>query len=883
MSDAAHSAIEALFPDTPCPALAGARHWLRMLGPLKADALLLVSPEGRPLAIADDGAPFDAEGARRMARSARRALQRRGRPGAKTRFAASRAQPPRPLLVAALGPLADGALAVCLCREAVCPNRTALARLRTVGRLAWQLHQAGHERDRLLVQAQHLRAEHDTLRHSYAEAHVAAIQAHDERLRQERDSSARIQAVMRTAPDGILTLDEWGRVVAMNEAVTRIFGFQPEEAVGREIFDIALPPRARQRWRSALARFRQLDFHDWPDRTFELRTFRIDGSALHLEVSLSAVELDDRWHAVVSLHDITQRKRTERELAHYRDHLETLVSERTAELAQANVQLRQVCQAAQAANQAKSRFLAGVSHEIRTPLNSIIGFTEVTLTENLSAGTRSHLDTVLRESQHLLTLINDLLDMAKIEAGKLELERRAVDLAALHRAVIGAHGVHARRKGIGLELLVAERVPQWIEGDEIRLRQVLMNLLSNAVKFTAEGSVRLRVTPLERWNQEVLLKWEVIDTGIGIPQDRQQAIFDSFTQADSGTTRRYGGTGLGTTIARQLVELMGGEIGLESEPGKGSTFWFTLRARRVARDGAGAPSPAAPPDSAAPVASADILVVDDYPPNRQLIALHLAETGHRVAMATDGREALEACRRQKFDLVLMDLQMPEMDGLEATRQIRTTLEPYRGVPILGVTADASPDTIVACTDAGMDDVLVKPIRRKSFLATIQSALCRRSTGRGQAKSGGRRSHAAGPEGRTGGEPCVERTAGESTATADRPPLDWGVGAEEFGDRKLYETVVRQFAGNLPSRVAVLRDALAAADVEHLRAEAHRLRGGAANLWAQPLAEAGREIEHAAKAGCLDDMPRLVGRFAEEAERLVAFIGGSPAGSPVMSS
>ena len=396
--------------------------------------------------------------------------------------------------------------------------------------------------------------------------------------------------------------------------------------------------------------------------------------------------------------DVTDLKRAEAEAARARaleEENRRLAEERAA--------------AADRLARQRSEILAVMAHEIRTPLTGLLGFTELLAQAELPAEPHRHAAQALQGGRDVLAIVNDILDLAKLEAGKVSLESVPFAPAAELRQALALCRALGAEKGLALELHLAPDLPGWVAGDPTRLRQVALNLLSNAVKFTARGRVALRA----RMAAPGRLRVEVQDTGIGIAPEALARVFTMFEQAESGTARRFGGTGLGLAICRRLVEAMDGEIGAASEPGEGSLFWFELPLAE-----AEPPAAAAPAAAAAPSRPLDLRVVDDVAPNRELIRAYLAGGGHALALAADGEAALALAAARRFDAILMDVSMPGMDGLEATRRIRAGAGPNARTPIFALTAAASAEGVEEALEAGMDAHLPKPISRAALLAAL---------------------------------------------------------------------------------------------------------------------------------------------------------------------
>ena len=410
-----------------------------------------------------------------------------------------------------------------------------------------------------------------------------------------------------------------------------------------------------------------------------------------------------------------QQRRDNQALTEKAKDMEAEIFARTREVAATsallkttNQALEQARTAAEAANHAKSAFLATMSHEIRTPMNGVLGMVALLRRSHLDERQQHYLDRVQTSGQHLLAIINDILDFSKIEAGKVELAREEFHLHKLLADAVSV--VEDRANAKSLELRTDGAAPDLVlRGDKTRLQQALINFLGNAVKFTDNGRITLRCQKVQEWDDGYLLRFEVSDTGIGMTEEQQARVFQAFEQADSSTSRKYQGTGLGLTITRRLAQLMGGETGLHSTLGVGSTFWMTCR---LEKGNQAAPAPVAKSESAELVLRRDfggrrVLVVDDEPINREVMGFILEESGLKVDMASNGMEAMAMVQQSRYDLVLMDMQMPVLDGLQATQQIHA-LPGLQDLTIIAVTANAFDDDRVRCLAAGMRDFIAKP-------------------------------------------------------------------------------------------------------------------------------------------------------------------------------
>jgi PAS domain S-box-containing protein len=647
-----------------------------------------------------------------------------------------------------------------------------------------------------------------------------------------RESEERFRSLVDSSGDGVVLQMADYSIAICNASAQRITGLTAEQMVGRA-------PRP-EGWNAVQEDGTRFDLNEHPS-IVALRT----GHEASRMFGVSEASRPIRWisvntrplfragdalpyAAVSSVTDMTERVDAQR-------------AERRAR------------EAAEEASNAKSEFLANMSHEIRTPMNGVMGMVDLVLDTDLTPEQREHLEITKSSAEALLTIINDILDFSKIEAGRTELDPQPFRLGLTLDECVRTMAVRAHRKGLEFSAEVAADVPDALIADAGRLRQVIVNLVGNAIKFTELGEVVVTISLHSRDGDDVSLLVSVRDTGIGIAEEKQAIVFDAFTQADTSTTRQYGGTGLGLAISARLVEVMEGHLWVESTLGAGSTFNFTVRAR-CDTNASATVSASRPPRriSARPLR---ILVAEDNVVNQRVAVSLLERRGHSVALAINGRQAVEAVARERFDIVLMDVQMPEMGGFQATAAIRAA-ESADGkrLPIIAMTAHSMAGDRERCLEAGMDSYVSKPIDFSLLFEAI--------------------------EGLTGGAPATVTTTEEQGIEAandasgeqvlDRDLLLGLVG----GDTKLLREVVDLFVLDCPLNVAAIRAALSADNVAGVTEAAHALKGAAASLAGGRVASVARRLE---TTNTLEGMPDLVDQLERELVLLVAALRQVSAG------
>jgi PAS domain S-box-containing protein len=608
-----------------------------------------------------------------------------------------------------------------------------------------------------------------------------------------------------------------GRVEFMNRALLNFYGIGGEEADGLN-WDMAIHPDDLQK---SAAQFHRA-MSERKIFSCEARVRRADGEwclfGTNAEPRLSP---DGQYMGHIGVcADITEQKRYEEELV------------------QARVE-------ADAANHAKSRFLANMSHEIRTPMNGVIGMNQLLLETDLTPEQRRYVEVAQNSGRSLLTLIDAILDLSKIEAGKVVLENTIFSLNQTVENLIQLLRVQANAKELHLESRISPEIPEFVRGDANRLGQVVTNLLGNAIKFTARGGIRLAAELDSLHDCKATVRFTITDTGIGIGPEKIPALFSPFVQADASTTRRHGGTGLGLAISKQLVEMMGGRIGVTSQPGQGSTFWFTTVFERT-NEGEGLVGDRRPTKSAGLQGAGirrgngeRILVVEDNFTNREVVLALLRKLGYKAEAVVNGAEAVEAVNRGGHDLVLMDCEMPVMDGFEATRRIRNSNRPM--IPIVALTASAMVADRERCLREGMDDHLAKP---------VEFALLSEVIAKWTAKPA----------------PAIHDLSAPDAAETVSVAVfnDISLLKRLMGDRELAVSILDGFLQDAPSQLGELRVRLDDEDLTRTRLQAHTLKGSSSTVGAEALQAVALAMEKAATVGelnlCRDLLPRAIEEF-----------------------
>jgi PAS domain S-box-containing protein len=548
-----------------------------------------------------------------------------------------------------------------------------------------------------------------------------------------RASEERVRMIMDTVVDGVFTMSPDGTLCSFNPAAEAIFKHKADDVVGRNVGTLLAPtgtdgPLSDSKATEAICP------SQFVGMTREATGRRKDGTLFPMDLAVSESALSGDSILIGVVRDATERKRSNELLLdtiRLQRAAQTELRRKSEELERLTAELMQARDRSEAASLAKSQFLTTMSHELRTPMNGIIGMTSLLLDSGLNERQRDWAETVKQAAESLLSLLNDVLDLSKIETGRLELRETAFNPKGLIEALAVTWTVHASRKGLTVSLETDGKDDAVVFGDSIRIRQVLSNYISNAIKFTERGGITLKLEQQGEGPDALRLRFSVIDTGIGISDADRERLFMKFTQLDSSLSRRYGGSGLGLAICRELATLMGGRVGVESAPGKGSNFWFELVCKREAQVKGSSPAtlPTAEPD-AKPKSEPGrlrILVAEDNTINQSLFRALLEPAGHEVRMARNGAEAVAAIQREPFDIVLMDVHMPVMDGLTAAARIRLLDGPAARVPIIAVTGDAMVADRERYLHGAMDGYVSKPIVAHELFDAISALVTNRQT------------------------------------------------------------------------------------------------------------------------------------------------------------
>lgn len=644
------------------------------------------------------------------------------------------------------------------------------------------------------------------------EGHAAGTVGTLRDVTERRRAEERFRVLFEYSSDAHLIFDENG-IIDCNNAALALLRCSKEQILG--LHPARLSPERQPDGRLSMEKCAEMDriATERCRHRFEWTHRRFDGTEIPVEVTLTPVQLDGKRVLLVVWHDLSERKAAE-------------------------AALNAAKEAAEAANRAKSDFLAIMSHEIRTPMNGVVGMTGLLLGTALSDEQRHYAETVQASAQSLLTVINDILDYSKIEAGRLSIEPVRFDLKQCMTDVAGLLRPKAAQKSLDFQLDYSAQLATRFVGDPIRIRQIIMNLGDNAIKFTRSGKVRIEVSGEDCDGFETKLRFKVIDTGIGIPVEVQPRLFEKFTQADSSTTRKFGGTGLGLAICKRLTALMGGDISMQSEAGKGTTFTLSLCLPRNL-------CPTCPDESTAPAAdlystpaldvsvAPRVLLAEDNVINQALAVALLGKMGCKVDIAHNGLEAVRMARDNSYSFILMDCQMPEMDGYEATALIRQAEPPGVRVPIIAVTANAMQGDRDRCISQGMDDYLSKPIVPNDLRKTLQ------------------------------------RWAAQAEEKPASPAFDLNLALDRMeGDRALFNALATSFVSNLPQQILKLKAHVDKRDARQVSLVAHTVKGSTAMFAATRVTSAAAELESTGAKGDWDQILPLFAQLESEAATLV---------------
>ena len=644
--------------------------------------------------------------------------------------------------------------------------------------------------------------------------------------------------VIDTAMNGFWMVDMAGNLRGANEAYAKMSGYTVDELLNMHISQLDVNEKSAEEVAAHGAKVIAQGYDQ-----FETRHSRKDGRVIDVEVSARYMPESQSFFAF--LRDITEQKRAEYELRELNEHLEERVEQRTRELAQAK-------QLAESANRIKSEFLANMSHEIRTPMNSILGMAHLALKLEGGPKNRDYLQKIQTSGEHLLGIIDDVLDFSRLDAGKLKIDTADFDLSRMLESINNLVAGKAAAKGLELVFDIDASLCFSLRGDPLRLVQVLVNYADNAVKFTEKGRITIRAKKIEESETSCLVRFEVQDTGIGISDAQQAKLFQPFQQLDASSTRRHGGTGLGLAICKQLAGMMHGEVGVDSTPGQGSTFWFNVRLDKTWWSCRAENKTDVPPAMLASINGAHILLAENNLFNQQVATEFLENAGATVCVAQNGKEAIDLLSDDHFDCVLMDIQMPVLDGIEATRLIRAN-PALREMPVIAMTANVSGEDRERCLAAGMNDFIGKPFKPYAFYAVIAGCLA----GRVRPVSGAPAASAAG-----------------ATRADDPGIIDLAMLAELVGGNRLkMREFALKFLASARQDMAEVDAALERKDLAALGALGHHIKSPARMAGAMGFANLCQALEHSEDAeqarNIVSQMRPLLDRINERVDKDLA--------------
>jgi PAS domain S-box-containing protein len=659
----------------------------------------------------------------------------------------------------------------------------------------------------------------------------------EDRTLELQSSEEKTRSIIDNSLDGIITIDDSGIIQLGNPALENIFGYQVSELVGKNI-SMLMPEPYKSEHDSYLEKFLKTGVANILGFTRELDGVQKKGTLLPIDLQISEMTLGEKKYFIGRIRDITERKNAEKEL-------------------------KQAKHNAEAANQAKSDFLANMSHEIRTPMNAIIGMNQLALKQDLNPKLQNYLSKTQTSANALLSIIDDILDFSKIEAGKLDMEKKDFSLDEVLGNLSNLVTINAKEKGLKVMLSVDTKVPCALVGDPRRLGQILDNLTNNAVKFTEQGEIKIEVQCLEDKSEQVELKFLVKDTGIGLTKEQIDNLFKTFNQADSSTTRKYGGAGLGLSICNSLVERMDGKIWVESEPGKGSDFIFTAKFGKGV-DQKESTLTAAEDINAIEdlekIRGAHVLLAEDDEINQEIAVELLEDVGLKVDVANNGKEAVEMAERTQYACILMDMQMPEMDGFEATRVLRKEGR-HKNLPIIAVTANVMTGDREKCIAVGMNDHLAKPINAKKLYGALVKWIHPQEKNElhfeVEKKPAFHESLAKDSEDKMKPLP------------SEMPGLDIQAGlAIVSGKEKLYRKLLGKFERDYSHSAEIIRKAWENGELKEAERQAHTVKGVAASIGAKSLSDSAEEIESAIRNNNGLNKDELLIQFDQDLKQLL---------------